>query len=34
MIAARQKKELSPEERSNLLKRTVAGALFYGLLAD
>ena len=34
MIAAKQKKELSPEERSDYLKRTVAGALFYGLLAN
>lgn len=34
MTAAKQKKELSPEERSDYLKRTVAGALFYGLLAN
>ena len=34
MIAAKQKKELSPEERRDLVKRTVAGALFYGLLVN
>ena len=33
MIAARQKKELSPEERQTFTKRAIAGALFYGLLA-
>ena len=32
MIAARQKKELSPEERRDFVKRSIAGAIFYGLL--